>query len=89
MGKGRQRQVANTEKESAAMSHVWRLYESGDTVSARKEARHLLESSPSEADASQARELLARTQIPKMAWAVVGVVLFFAAMLVLVALTRV
>jgi hypothetical protein len=89
MGKGRQRQVANTEKESAAMNRVLRLYESGDTVSARKEAQRLLESAPSEADASQARELLRRTQIPKMAWAVVGVVLFFAALLVIVALTRV
>jgi hypothetical protein len=84
MGKSR-----TTEKESAAMKDVWRLYESGDTVSARREARRVLAEAPSEADASQARELLERTQIPKMAWAVVGVVLLFAALLVWVAVTRV
>jgi hypothetical protein len=89
MGKGRQRQTPPVEKVSPALQGAWRFFESGDTVMARKEAKRILASPPSEADAAQARELLARTRIPGLAFIIAGAVVFLASMLVLIALTRV
>ncbi|MGA9526063.1 MAG: molecular chaperone DnaJ [Myxococcaceae bacterium] len=71
------------------MQGAWRHFESGDTVLARREAKKILASPPTEADAAQARELLARTQIPRLAFLIAVVVAFLATMLVLIARTRV
>ncbi len=89
MGKGRQRQTPPIEKISPAMQGAWRFFDSGDTVGARREAKKILASPPTDADADQARELLARTRIPGLAFIIAGVVVFLATMLVLIALTRV
>ncbi len=64
MGKG-----GRAEKgASSKMKEPWRLYNAGDVVSARREARELLADSPSDADAEQARDLIDRTKIPRFAW---------------------
>ena len=89
MGKARQRQIPPTEKITPAMQGAWRSFDNGDTVAARREAKKVLASPTSEADAEQARELLARTRVPGLAFIIAGVVVFLASMLVLIALTRV
>ena len=41
------------------------MYEEGNKLAARREARRVLASGPAEADAAQARELLERTGLPR------------------------
>ncbi len=53
---------------SSQIKEAWRLYNAGDMVSARREARALLADSPSDVDAEQARDLIDRTKIPRFAW---------------------
>ncbi len=71
------------------MQGAWRHFESGDTVLARREAKKILASPPTEADAEQAKDLLSRTRIPPLAFIIAGVVFFLASMLVLIARSRV
>ena len=52
---------------SAQIKQAAKLYEAGDVLSARREAQRVLESSPSESQAAEARALLERSQVPKMA----------------------
>jgi hypothetical protein len=47
---------------------AWKLYNAGDVVAARREARAVLADSPSAADAEQAKELIERTRVPRFAW---------------------
>jgi hypothetical protein len=70
MAKGRQRQKrqeAPTGKTSPRMMLAWRLFDEGDKLLARREAKAVLSESPTGTDAEQARELLARTAIPRVA----------------------
>jgi Tfp pilus assembly protein PilF len=69
MAKGRQRHKAQetATKASARMALAWRLFDEGDKLLARREAKSVLADSPSGPDAEQARDLLARTAIPRIA----------------------
>jgi hypothetical protein len=74
---------------SAAMKAAWKLYDAGDKVLARQEARKVLESgSPSEADASEARELLERTAPPRLFRGLAVLAASLIALLVLLTLLR-
>ena len=74
---------------SPAMKDAWRLFDSGDKVRARKKAQDVLAQPASDEDAQQARELLQRTQVPPLAWALAGAVLLVATLLIVIAVTRV
>ncbi len=50
------------------LKNAWKLYNAGDVVAARREARSVLADSPSSADAEQAKELIERTGVPRFAW---------------------
>ncbi len=50
------------------MKSASKLYEAGDVVAARREAKALLADSPSEAEAGQAKDLIDRTRVPRFAW---------------------
>ena len=78
MAKGRQRHKdrggeagkptqASAAGGSARMQQAWKLYEAGDKLSARREAKAILESQPSEEDAKQAADLLERSKLPPVA----------------------
>lgn len=53
---------------SSQMKEAWKLFNSGDVVAARREARKLLADSPSTVDAEQAKDLIERTKVPRFAW---------------------
>jgi hypothetical protein len=62
MAKGR------TEKATgSAIKNAWRLYNAGDVVSARREAKKLADS-PNANDAEQAKALVEQTRVPTFAW---------------------
>jgi hypothetical protein len=50
------------------MKSAWKLFEAGDVVAARREAKAALADSPSEAETEQAKDLIDRTRAPKFAW---------------------
>jgi hypothetical protein len=63
MAKGR------TEKATgSAIKNAWRLYNAGDVVSARREAKRVLADSPGANDAEQAKALVEQTRVPTFAW---------------------
>lgn len=71
------------------MKAAWKLYDAGDKILARREAQKILESgSPSEADASEARELLERTAPPKLFRGLAILAASLIALLVLLTLLR-
>lgn len=69
---------------SGRMKEAWKLYNAGDVVSARREARRLMAESPDEPDAEQARNLIERTEVPSFAWylAVVAAALILAMIII-------
>jgi hypothetical protein len=73
---------------SAEMRAAWQRLETGDVVSARREAQRILSASPSEDDRAQAQELLRRTRTPPALYgfALLGAVLI--ALLILLAVFR-
>lgn len=62
------------------VKNAWKLYNAGDMVAARREAKAILADSPSASDAQQAKELIVRTQVPRFAFYLAA----FAAALILV-----
>jgi hypothetical protein len=50
------------------LKNAWRLYNAGDVVAARREAKVVLADSPHPTDAEQAKELIERTRVPRVAW---------------------
>ena len=50
------------------MKSAWRLYNAGDVVAARREAKAILVETPSAVDAQQAEELIEHTRSPRFAW---------------------
>jgi hypothetical protein len=62
MGKGGQKPAAG----AAEMKAARKLYEAGDVFLARKEAERVLQAGGSEADKTEAADLLERTRFPKM-----------------------
>ena len=50
------------------LKNAWKLYNAGDVVAARREAKAVLADSPSVEDAEQAKELIERTEVPRFAW---------------------
>jgi hypothetical protein len=89
MAKGRQRHTPASPQPTGPMQDAWRSFERGDKYLARRQARQVLAGQPSPEDAEQARDLLARTGVPRLAWVLAGIVVLVAALLILVAVTRV
>jgi hypothetical protein len=50
------------------MKTAWKHYESGDVVTARREAAAVLQGQGDGGDKEQAADLLERTRFPKMGW---------------------
>jgi hypothetical protein len=73
---------------SPEMRAAWKRMESGDVAGARREARRILEATPSPEDRSQAEELLRRTQTPPAVYGFAVLVLAILALLVALALSR-
>jgi hypothetical protein len=73
---------------SEQMKRAWQLYEEGDKVRAREEARAVLAQPPSPLDAEQARELLQRTAPPHLVYLLAAAALALVLALVLLAVTR-
>ncbi len=53
---------------SSRLKNAWKLYNAGDVVAARREADAVLADSPNPTDAEQAKELIERTGVPRIAW---------------------
>jgi hypothetical protein len=70
------------------MERAWRLFEDGDQLMARREAKEILADSPNGPDAEQARELLSRTEIPRVALIAAGVAAGLILLLILLAIAR-
>jgi len=64
MAKGQPSKAASGSK----LKNAWKLYNAGDVVAARREAKAVLADSPSAADGEQAKELIERTGVPRFAW---------------------
>ena len=75
-------------RAAPGMREAWRLYEAGDVYAARKFAQKLLEGTPAEDEAAEARELLERTRFPRQALILAGVALGLFLALVLIAVFR-
>lgn len=74
MAKGRHRSKKHEQPTSAPlppaspqMKQAWKHFESGDKLTARREAKAVLAGNPGEEDARQARELIDRTRLPPIA----------------------
>lgn len=59
---------ATKASSGSRIKSAWRLYNAGDVVAARREAKAILVETPSAADAQQADELIERTRVPRFAW---------------------
>ena len=70
------------------MDRAWRLFEEGDKLLARREAQAILAESPSGPDAEQARELLSRMDIPRVALIAAATAAALIAVLILLAIAR-
>ena len=92
MAKARQRQrareAAAAPKVSARMEQAWRLFEDGDKLLARREAKAILADSPGAPDEKEARELLSRTQIPRVALIAGAAAAAMILLLILLAIAR-
>jgi hypothetical protein len=92
MAKGRRRQktreAATAPRTSARMERAWRLFDEGDKLLARREAKAILGDSSSGPDAEEARELLERTQIPRVALIAAGAAAALVLLLILLAIAR-
>lgn len=94
MAKGRQRQKsppadAQVKNLSPRLQEAWRLFEAGDKVMARHEARAVLEGGgASEADVQSANELLERLRMPRIAFILGGLAGVFIVLLILLAVAR-
>ena len=75
-------------KSATALQDAWKLYEGGDKLSARKQAERVLAADPKGPASDEARELIERTEPPKIfrTLAIVAATLILLA--VLVALLR-
>jgi hypothetical protein len=84
----RSREAATAPKASPRMERAWRLFEEGDKLLARREAKAILGDSPGAADAEQARELLSRTEIPRVALIAAAAAATLILLLILLAIAR-
>ncbi len=73
---------------SPEMLAAWKRMEAGDVAGARREARRILEATPSPDDRAQAEELLRRTQTPPAVYGFAALVLAILVLLVALALSR-
>lgn len=73
---------------SPEMRAAWQLLETGDVVSARREAQRILASAPSPDDKAQAEELLRRTRTPPALYGFALLAAVLIALLVVLALSR-
>jgi hypothetical protein len=73
---------------SPEMRAAWQLLETGDVVSARREAQRILASAPSPDDKAQAEELLRRTRTPRALYGFALLAAVLIALLVVLALSR-
>jgi hypothetical protein len=71
-----------------ALQEAIRRYEAGDQPGARREARRVLEGSPSDADRAEAEALLSRTRLPTWAWPYAVVAGVLLALMVALAIAR-
>jgi hypothetical protein len=73
-----------------ALGEAWRLYEAGDKVGARREARQVLGASPppSDADRAEGEDLIARTRPPAWTWPYVAAAAAVLALMLALAITR-
>ena len=92
MAKARQRsrtRAAATEpKACLRVERAWRLFDAGDKLLARREAKAILGDAPSAAEAEQARELLARTETPRIAFIAAAAAASLIVLLILLAIAR-
>lgn len=96
MAKGRQRQKNDSAPRpdrdvpqgTGRMKHAYGLFDSGDKVRARREAKEILASSPTEDEAREANDLLERTRIPREAFIFAIVAAIFIAGLITIAILR-
>lgn len=92
MGKGRHRQKTRAApqlpKASARMEHAWRLFDEGDKLRARSEAKAILGDAASGHEADQARELLERTGVPRVALIAAAAATAVLILLILLAIAR-
>lgn len=98
MARGRQREKKSTSTTSshaspsgpvsARMHQAWRMFEEGDKLGARREAKDILAGTASEEETRQANDLLERTAIPKIAFITAAVAAVTIAVLILIAVVR-
>lgn len=70
------------------MRSAYALFDRGDKVAARREAKTILAKEPTEAEAAEARDLLWRTQIPREAFIFAGLAALFITSLIIIAVAR-
>jgi hypothetical protein len=70
------------------MKAAWKHYESGDVVTARREAQAVLRGEADASDKQQASDLLERTQFPKMGWMLAGVAAVLISIMLVLAIAR-
>lgn len=73
---------------SPQMQQAWKLFDAGDKVAARREAQAILSTNPPEADAQQARELLERLRMPRIAVILGGLAAVVIVVLIVLAVLR-
>lgn len=73
---------------SPEMRAAWQRLESGDVVSARREALRILSANPSPDDKAQAEELLRRTRTPPALYGFALLAAVLIALLILLAVSR-
>ncbi|MBX5483963.1 MAG: hypothetical protein IRZ16_19235 [Myxococcaceae bacterium] len=95
MAKGRQRQKKDAggagggvPAGSGRMKRAFELFDRGDKVLARREAKAILADHPTEAEATEAKELLTRMQVPKEAFIFAALAAVFILGLILIAIAR-
>ncbi|MFL5320526.1 MAG: hypothetical protein ACJ790_12770 [Myxococcaceae bacterium] len=77
--------MAASAADKTRMAPAWKLFDEGDKLGARKIAKAVLHSSPTEKERAEAEDLLTRTKTPGIAWIFAGVVIVAAIILTLFA----
>ena len=93
MAKGRQRHKSEAQDPQAKhltprMQEAWKRFDGGDKLTARREAQAILANAPTEDEAQQARELLERLKLPRVALGLGAMAAVFILLLILLAVLR-
>lgn len=82
MAKGGQSKVAGR------IDAAWKLYDAGDVVSARREARRILADNPTDAERSAANDLLGRAGFPREGLYLAGATAMMIVLFILLGIAR-